>query len=192
MPVTSWPGLTDLTLGQGKDEMPSKALFQPYFPFFHLWNIFRQLWYLCFLFFLKKQLGSCLSTQQKACHSNPLNAWAGCHPFWLRLSKRSWVSWSPMRLPVSNGVLGCEEHGPPLGEWETFMYFMYTTKKTTREEQLWCLWLGDAYDQRWLGWFSEQQTRDERFHIMLPTTQPKCANKINRNPLETHRIQLFG
>lgn len=80
---------------------------------------------------------------------------------------------------------------PPLGEWETLMHFTYTTKKATRGEQLWCLWLGDAYCWWWLGWCSEQQTQDERFHITLPTTQPKCANKINRNPLETHRIQLF-
>lgn len=171
--------------------MPSKALFQPYFPFFHLQNIFRQLWCLCFLFSLKKQLGSCLSTQQKACHSNPLNTWTGCHPLWLRLSKRSWVSWSPMILPVSNGVLGCGEYAPLLVEWETFVYFTNTTKKATKGEHLWCLWLHDAYDQRWLGWFSGQQTQDERFRIILPTTQPKCANEINRNPLETHRIQLF-
>lgn len=110
---------------------------------------------------------------------------------WQRLSKRSWVSWSPMILPVSNGVLGCGEYAPLLVEWETFVYFTNTTKKATKGEHLWCLWLRDAYDQRWLGWFSGQQTQDERFRIILPTTQPKCANEINRNPLETHRIQLF-
>lgn len=191
MPLTSWPGATDLTLGQGKDEMPSKALFQPHFPLLHLWNIFRKLWCLCFLFSQKKQLGSCLSTQQKAWQPNSSNVWSGCHPFWPRPSRRSWVNWSLMRLPVSNGILGCGEHASPLEEWETFIYFTYITKKTSRREQIQCLWLGDAYDPWWLGWFSEQQTRDEIFHIILPTAQSKYANKINIKLLETHRIQLF-
>lgn len=96
-----------------------------------------------------------------------------------------------MRLPVSNGILGCGEHASPLEEWETFIYFTYTTKKARRGEQIWCLWLGDVYDQWWLRWFSEQQTKNEIFHIILPTTQLKYTIKININLLETHRIQLF-
>lgn len=125
--------------------LPAQALFQPNIPFFSLQNIFSLLGCLCFLFSLKKQLGSCLSTQQKAFCSNPLNVWAGSHPFWLRLSKNGWVSWNP-EITCSQWCFWIWKACSSTWGMRNFHVFhIYCWKSHPRETTVmfmigWCLW----------------------------------------------------
>lgn len=125
--VRSWPGLTDLALGQGKMKCLLKLSSSLVFHF----STYKILLNNCDVFLCCVPSRSSWESVCPLCRKlpfKPLNTWAGCHPFWLRLSERRWVSHSPKRFPASRDVLGC---GELLREWETFVCFTDTTKKAT-------------------------------------------------------------
>lgn len=148
--VRNWPGLTDLALARGKMKCLLKLSSSLVFYF----STYKTLSSNCdvFLSYVPSRTWVALCPLSRNLPFKPLSTWAGCHPLWLRLSERRWLTRSLMRFPASRGVLGCGERAPLLGEWETFVCFTDTTKKANPGgKQLWCLGLSDVYDQQnWL------------------------------------------
>lgn len=142
--VRSWPGLTALALGQRWNAFWSS--FPALFSISPLKKYFQTAVMCFFPVFPLEAVGK-LSVHSAESQTLEQSTGAACHPFWLRLSKRRWITRSPMRLPAAGVLWDVGSMLLSLGSEKMFVYVRYH-QKSHPGEQLWCLWLGDVYDQQ--------------------------------------------